>query len=296
MSLHQAGEYQTAIDAFDRSLERNSENIEARQARAQSYYRLGLQKYDAGDYPGAILRSTSQLLTIRRPWPHSLRGQTYYWMGDTEAAEKDYVQAAKLENRGLFWFCAACCDLTSEAGSSHLLMALNAGYDEASVLCNSAINVYNLEGLTKALASFHEPSSATLLINRPIWSELAFSATRKEKKNTAKNIGTWRSATLSAPKLGPPSYRLYEIGVTLHDLAIPDRPGSLDEAERLFRLMRACDDPQASYKSGNTFPRLLAARPYLADLAPEPGFKFVPLPPNGVLPPKCADLELIVGH
>jgi serine/threonine protein kinase len=296
LALHQAGKYQPAIDAFDRSLERNAENIEARQARAESYYRLGLQKYDAGDYPGAILALDQSIIDN----PKSVaalfaRGQTYYWMGNTPAAEKDFVQAAKLENRGLFWFCAACCDLTSEAGSSHLYLALKAGYDEASVLCNLSINVYKVRGLKESLANFqgaidrYPLHQQTYLERAHILKNEAILGDKKKRDLAISDIAR-------AEELGPPSHRLYQIGAALHDLAIPDRPGSLDEAERYFRLMRACDDPQVSYKSGRSFPRLLAARPHLADLTPPPGFKFVPYPPNriGVLPPKSADLELIV--
>src|SRR4029453_6178040 len=131
---------QAAIAAFDCSLETYPENSEARKGRAQSYYRLGLKKYGASDYPAAILALSQSL----EDDPKSVaalfaRGQSFYRASDLVAAQKDYVNAATIESRGLFWFCAGTCGLTDKSGFSYLEKALSTGYEPAVVRCNLGV-------------------------------------------------------------------------------------------------------------------------------------------------------------
>gem|GEM_PF-1854106 len=295
IALHEAGDYEAAIQAFTRSLEKNPESAKALEARARSCYRLGLQFYDAGDFPSAIL-ALNQSIEDNPKSVEALfaRGQTHYWMDNIQSAEKDYVAAADLEPRGLFWFCAACCAPYSESGELYLRKALRAGYDEASVRCNLSINRRRSRGLADALETMEgaikcNPRLPQCYVERA--EMLRTPAMHGDVTSRERAIGD----IAEAEKLGAASWRIYKMGAELHDLAIADTPSSLAEAERYFRLMRACDDPQVNYKTlVGVYPRLLRARPELADLAPEPGFEFVPDTRLGVLPPRTADLAKVV--
>ena len=71
-------------------------------------------------------------------------------MSDMSAAQADYVAAATLEPRGLFWFCAGCCGLWRHTGGEYLGKALKGGYDEAE----SALATWQFGGVRIPLVPY----------------------------------------------------------------------------------------------------------------------------------------------
>ena len=290
LALHNAGDYRGAIEAFSRSLEKNPEFVKARTARARSYYRLGLSLYDVGEYQAAI-QELSQSLddNPKSVETHFARGQSFYRMENLPAAQKEYVEAAAIEPRGLFWFCAGCCGLFDNSGAEYLGKALVAGYDEAQVRCNLAIcrrkdpagALLNLDGAIqrrKDLQQAYIERAEILLV----------AAIKGDSKSRAKAIADIGEAE----RLGPTSRRLHFLGTQLHTLAMDEAPESIAEAERHFRLMRAVDDPSERYDK--KLARLFLVLPELVNLKPDPARKFVPdHPPYGIGPPATADLSRV---
>jgi tetratricopeptide (TPR) repeat protein len=260
----------------------------------EAKYREGLQLYNAGDYRGAI-QALNRSLEANPESVKALfaRGQCYYRADDLQAAQNDYVAAAALEPRGLFWFCAACCGLQNDSGAVYLLKALEAGYNESHVRCNLGVFFDRHGPTSQALSNLDlaidlDPNLQQAYVER------AFVLHKAATKVGGPNRNQAIADIAMAEKLGPPSRRLFYLGAVLHEMAIDDLPGSLAEAERYFCLMRAVDNPKTNYKNGFTFQRLLQRRPKLADLEPDPAHTFVPDPASGIGPPATADLSQVV--
>ncbi len=295
LALHQAGNYEAAIAAFDRSLARNPENADARQARAQSYYRFGLQKYDAGDYAGAILVQGKSLDDNPRSVATLFaRGQSFYRNNDLAAAQNDYVAAATIEPHGILWFCAGCCGLARESGPKYFGKAIEAGFDEAVIRCNLGVCRVFENDLGRALPNFDR--AIALKSNfQQAYIERAQARLNAARQNNATSRNLAIEDIVMAQRTGPPSRRLYYLGATLYALALRDDPGVIEQADQWFRAMRSLDQQGLNYQNDPTFKLLLEKRPELAQVAPDPAFKFVADLPYGVGPPATADLSRVTA-
>jgi serine/threonine protein kinase len=255
-------------------------------------YRAGLARYDAGDYAGAIAALNQSL----RDNPQSVkalfaRGQSYYRKGDLPSAQRDYVAAATIEPRGLFWFCAACCALGNKSGMDYLAKALRAGHDEGEVRCNLGVCYKSQGDLSKAMREY---GNAVNLRNdlQPAYLERAWLNILKATTNDRPALESAIRDLEVLEKLGARSKRYFYLAAKAQTLNAEHDVDSWDRAEYNFRQMRALDNPNASYDQDLILGRLLRKRGKLADLAPPPGAKFVPDPPPGVPPPASADLSL----
>ncbi|MDX1944917.1 MAG: protein kinase [Pirellulaceae bacterium] len=102
-------------------------------------YRRAIANYDQGEYAAAIVDFSACLAEEPRSVAALFgRAQAHRQLGDPDSARLDYVAAARIENRPLFWFCAGCCQLRSSSGSAlnDLTQALKLGYDPAAVYLN----------------------------------------------------------------------------------------------------------------------------------------------------------------
>ncbi|MCI0359595.1 MAG: serine/threonine-protein kinase [Planctomycetaceae bacterium] len=293
MAQHEAGDYQAAIAAFTRSLERKPENPKAREARARSFYRLGLQRYDAADFQGAIVALNQSL----EDHPTSIealfaRGQSFYRHNDLQAAQKDFVEAANIEPRAILWFCAGCCGLMDRSGFDYLFKARQAGYDEAAVYCNLGVCHVHGGARSRAIPNFDQAIKLKPELPEPRI-ERAQARMNAALQGDAESRRQAIEDIKEAERLGLTSRRLYFLGAQLHTLAIDQDSRAIEEADRLFRLMRSLDERQATYENDSVFKRLLSQRPKLAKVGPDPSFVFVPEGQWGIGPPATADLSLV---
>jgi tetratricopeptide (TPR) repeat protein len=287
LALHTAGQYQAAIEAFNESLERNRENPDAREARAESYYRLGLAHYDAGSYADAIVVLTNSLADQ----PKSVavlfaRGQSHYRAGNLPAAREDFVAAANIQPRGLFWFCAGACSRLERASIAYLHKALDANYQPAVVHCNLGVVLMSQNMQTSALPEFTLAIDLNPKLQQPRI-ELAELLSQSADKDI-EQLNQAIAHITAAEELGPRTRRLHWLGAKLHTLAMRESPQAVEEAERHFRAMRSLDNPASKY--GGRLKELFLAKPELADVMPDPSFRFVPDPESGIPPPASADL------
>jgi serine/threonine protein kinase/Tfp pilus assembly protein PilF len=292
LALHAAGNYEAAIGAFDRSLEQNPEFAAARQARAQSYYRLGLRQYDARDYQGAILALTKSLSDD----PQSVatlfaRGQSYYRAGNLTAAQDDYVAAATIEPRGLFWFCAGTCGLTSGSGKGNFEKALLAGYEPAVVHCNLGVVLRQQNKRGLALAELGMAIDLRPDLQQPYIERAQVLAELSEIEKSPGRRTQAIEDIKAAEERGRSSRRLHQLGVQLYSAAIDEIPGALEQAVRHFLEVRRLN--RHGSKLNISLERLFQARPDLTEFAPDPAAEYVPDPPFGIGPPETADLSQV---
>src|SRR5690606_12806425 len=106
----QVGNYEKAVEDYDKSLELNPNDPGALQGRAQAYARLGLHSQALG--------ALNAVLTARPGHAAALsdRGEVYAALGQWGQAADDFQAAAKADPklgrayRGLAWLMATCPD------------------------------------------------------------------------------------------------------------------------------------------------------------------------------------------
>lgn len=265
------------------------------------YYQEGLRLFDAADYQGAIGAFTSSLADK----PDSAkalfgRGQSYYWQGvetgtdrqqRLKLAEADFVAAGALEDRGLFWFCAACSGLEYGTGAGHLRKALDAGYDEAAVHCNLGVHWDNAGKRNFAIQEFTGAIERNDCLAEAYY-ERAFAymneaastskPQRKVLQSAVQDIET--AASLAKPSRGQclTAARIY---ARFHKQSGTGRDAAI---KYLRQWVELGGDPE-KYRLDPVL------GPLIADLGPlgipaSHDALVRPDPPRGVLPPKAANL------
>lgn len=137
----------------------------------------GLQAHQQGDTVGAVASFDRHLK--RHPNDFSAifaRGQAWRKKGDFEAAQTDYLRAARLTESGQVRAALAYC-LAKDGQHGHAIawseMALNANYETAELLNNHAYSQFKLGYLPEARANFDraiklDPNLVQPRLNRAI--------------------------------------------------------------------------------------------------------------------------------
>ena len=109
---------------------------------AESHYQRGLKAYYQQDYKAAREAFNRSLVAQTTVNALFARGQSLYQLQDYDNAHKDYLAAAEIEPRGVFWFCAGCCSLMqkSDAAAAEFERAGKSGYREVDVLTNLGVH------------------------------------------------------------------------------------------------------------------------------------------------------------
>jgi Tfp pilus assembly protein PilF len=198
-------------------------------------YQEGLRRYHAGDYGGAVQAFSNSL----HAEPQSVkalfaRGQSYYRQGEYIDAQKDYVAAAKIESRGLFWFCAGCCGLFDNSGPVYLWKALESGYDKAAVYCNLGICAERVQqgagsgNFQKAITE--EPNLQAPYVELAVFYLNAISSGQRAYLPDA------LAAIDKACAIGPLDCRMLLLAARIHQRNASESPASEKQADRYFRL------------------------------------------------------------
>jgi serine/threonine protein kinase len=261
-------------------------------------YRAGLDRYDAGDYRGAIAALDQSL----RDNPQSVkalfaRGQSYYRNGDLPSAQRDYIAAATIEPRGLFWFCAACCALNKAEGLDYLATAMRRGHDKAEVFCNVGVCLGRDSHTVKdSLAAYGSAIEANPRLLPARVGRASHNILKAYNDHDQKALENALADLEAAEPLEPKTKRFYYLAAMAHTLNAERDSGSWKRAQGYFREMRLRDKPAATYDQHFLLHELLARYPDLKEAAPPHGSIPEPDLPLGVPPPEPADLSPIDAH
>ncbi|MCU0877714.1 MAG: protein kinase [Pirellulaceae bacterium] len=264
---------------------------------AELYYQDGLAFYQAGKYPSAVASFTASL--DEEPGSAKVlfaRGQSHFQMQEFALAEQDYLAAVQREPKATLWFAAGVCALQrndAKLAAQYFTNAKNAGYDDTSFKCNTAICFARGGNVRGALTTLRRLSDGENPF-RPALIELSRLLLAQGTGGDHRAVDEGLDAITRAELIRPLSRAELYQATLLAALKFESDHSTRKQAADYFERLRALDGPDKIYDRNPILQKLLAAEPALREIPPKLMAPTPPDPPRGALPPDTAILDEVL--